>query len=103
MVRARRFHWTPWYGLLIYPMSVRCRTLHQGEDAEDTKWIAQQWVACGVGAPAPAGSPVGSVTQAEPGTGPAFEELVASRAKRRPAEKKKKAAQAPAKRGFGSR
>lgn len=31
-----------------------CRTLHCAEDAVDTKWVMQQWVSGGVGAPAAA-------------------------------------------------
>ncbi len=81
-----------------------CRTLHQGEDAHDTKWIAQQWVACGAGAPGgshPGPAPAAAPPAAAPGpTGAAFEELLATR--RRPAGKK--AAQGPARRkGFGAR
>lgn len=80
---------------------MRRRTLHQAEDAQDTKWIAQQWVACGAAARAPSANGNG----AAPAT-PAFEELVAARAKRRPADKprKKGSGQVAAKqRGFGAR
>ena len=81
----------------------RCarRTLHQAEDAQDTKWIAQQWVACGAGARAPSAHSNGAAHAA-----PAFEELVATQAKRRPADKprKKGSGQGAAKqRGFGAR
>ena len=79
----------------------RGRTLHQAEDAQDTKWIAQQWVACGAGVRAPSANGSGVAPAA-----PAFEELVAARAKRSPAEKLKKkgSEQGAAKqRGFGAR
>ena len=35
--------------------SAACRTLHTATDAKDTKWIAQQWVACGYQAPSTPG------------------------------------------------
>ncbi|KAK9825694.1 hypothetical protein WJX81_005491 [Elliptochloris bilobata] len=94
--------------LLFFPAfadgSPDARTLHQGEDAQDTKWIAQQWVACGAAAPVPSGN---GAAAAAPGAGPAFEELVAARARRRPADKrnkKKGSGQGSDKqRGFGGR
>ena len=70
--------------------NLRRRTLHEAQVAEDTKWIAQQWLAWGVTA---------ATFQSD--AAPGFEELLKQR--KQGGGKKAKKAKAPATKGFGRR
>ena len=73
-----------------------CRTLHTATDAQDTKWIAQQWVACGYQVP----STPGQTFQVLPGL-PSF----LDDAEKKPGKKakSKKGARQLAGKGFGAK